>query len=460
MLALCDVVEIYAVKLVATRLIVGEPLAVWRERGGGELADGVLQQSHLCASGHVHEHDAVFAVGVDDAVAGGAPLKVAYVGVVVAGELHGLAALRRTHPQFCLASGIADVGDILPVGTPLGFALVHAGGAGEVARHALLHGHVKHLATRAHHHAVAIGRQMAGGDEVFHMAQLIARRTVLAVQFHVHLVILFAVGVEHIEVAAVFKHDFAASARRKFHIVVGELRHFARYAAHGVVHKDVHGLVAVAHEIDFIAHPHGVDVLSHVVGHVFHRAVAGVVNPDVVGHAALVVFPCAEFAEHTVVGHAFAVGSKTAESAFGQRQLLRHAAVAGRAPQLAVETVAHAVAEYHALAIGGPRHHDVIGTHAVAPVVTRIVAGEGDASGLAAARRNHINLGIAVVLSCESDALAVGRVAGEGLIAFVRRQSHCAAAVHRYRVQVAGITESDFGAVGARETKETSLVGM
>ena len=145
-----------------------------------------------------------------------------------------------------------------------------------------------------------------------------------------------------------------------------------------------------------------------VVGHVFHLLGSRVIHPDVVGHTALVVFPGAELAHHAVVGHLFAVGRVAAEATLGKRNGLRESSLFMNGIKSAVEACADAVAVNDGLSVGGPGHHDVVGTHAVAQVVAAVCRGIGHAQRLTARRRNGINLGVAVVLAREGDRLPVG----------------------------------------------------
>ena len=68
--------------------------------------------------------------------------------------------------------------------------------------------------------------------------------------------------------------------------------------------EEVHPAVAIRNEIDFVIRsPHRADVLRGIVGQVFGRAGFEIINPNVVGHAAAVMFPCAEFPEYAVERH-------------------------------------------------------------------------------------------------------------------------------------------------------------
>ena len=153
-------------------------------------------------------------------------------------------------------------------------------------------------------------------------------------------------------------------------VVVRIVGHLLRLPVGGVVDKEVHRLVAVGDEVDVLANPHRADVLRHILRQVLHLLGRGVIEPDVVSHAATVILPVAELAEDAVIGHALPiVRREAAKSTLGQRQGMRHAARKRRHPQPSVKAVADAVAIDHSLTIRRPGHHDVVRAHAVAHVI-------------------------------------------------------------------------------------------
>ena len=252
--------------LVLGHLRVGDPTPVGRELRGGVGRNGVLAQQGRGLGGDIEQAYLVVAVGVDDALA---------------------------------------------VGAPVGIALVHTGSVGDVAGHTFAGWHVKDFAACCDGQSVAVGREAAFGHVVFHVALLLACKVVLAVECDVDFAVLLAGGVELIDVAAVFKHNLAAATAGELHIIVGEIGHLGSRLGCGVVAIHVHALVAVAYEVDLVAYPHGKDVLRHIVGDVGHLLAAGVINPNVVGHAALVILPGAELSKHAIIGQLGAVGRIT-----------------------------------------------------------------------------------------------------------------------------------------------------
>ena len=252
-----DVVEIDNAHVVTLHSIVGEPLTVGREMWRGNFPQRVLEQGGLCLCAHIHEYHAVLSVGVNDAVAGGAPSEVADVSVVVAGELDGFAALCRPHPQLGFAGLVTDVGNVLSVRAPLCAALMHSRGVGDISCDTFFYRYVKHLSAGRDDDAVSVGRQVSVGDIRFELAQVAPCHIVLAIELDSDFPCLLGGGVQAIDIAAVLKDNHAASARGEFHVIIGEMRHLVGGAGSDVVDENVHRLVAVAHEIDFVAYPHG-----------------------------------------------------------------------------------------------------------------------------------------------------------------------------------------------------------
>ena len=238
-----------------------------------------------------------------------------------------------------------------------------------------------------------------------------------------HLLGVLRGWVEAVDVAAVLEDDQPAVGGGELDVVVLEVGHLLRLLRAGVVNEDVHRAVAVGEEVDFVAHPHGEDILGVVVGHVFDRLLVRIVDPDVVGHAAFVVLPGAELAHDTIVSQAPAVGCIAAKAAFGQGDHFGESAVAADGVESAAEAVADAVAVDDARAVCGPRHDDVVRPHAVAEVVAGVGRGVGQAHRFAAVGGDGVDLRVAVVLAGEGDRAAVGRVAGEHFIARVCRQA-------------------------------------
>jgi len=123
-----------------------------------------------------------------------------------------------------------------------------------------------------------------------------------------------------------------------------------------------------------------------MVGEVAGLFALPVIDPDIVGHAAAVAFPCSEFAEDAVIGEPVAVWREGGEAAAREGKLFRHSAVDRGQIELSFKVIelAHARAEKDLLAVGSPTHDDGVGSHAVGDLITIEGGGPGQAPGHAA----------------------------------------------------------------------------
>ena len=153
---------------------------------------------------------------------------------------------------------------------------------------------------------------------------------IFAIQRNVNLLRLAAFRIEFVKVTAMLIDNHLSIRTGELHIIVRVIGHLFGFSGFGVVHKQVHGHIPIRSEKDLVANPHREDILSHVV-----RFGRRIVDPDIVGHTATIIFPIAEFAECPVICQLFAIGRVRAETSFGQRQHLRHTTFVGDAPQFA-----------------------------------------------------------------------------------------------------------------------------
>ena len=101
---------------------------------------------------------------------------------------------------------------------------------------------------------------------------------------------------------------------------MGELLGFLRRE---IDNEQIHAVVAVGDKIDLVVRsPHRADVLGGVVRQIFGSAGFEIVDPNVVRHAATIMFPCAELPEHLVISHLGVIRRKRNETAARHRQLL------------------------------------------------------------------------------------------------------------------------------------------
>ena len=389
----------------------------------------------------------------------GHPLEAADVGVVAAGELLCFAALLHVvEIDFGLAGSVAYPGDILAVGAPVGTAVIGTGAAGDVAGDAGCHRNVEHFTAGGYRHPAPVGRD--GVIPGVFVQLLLLRSGVLQVggEGDVHLLGLFRGGIELVDVSAVLEDDVLAVCAGELDVEVLEIRDLGGRAALGVIHEEVHAHVPVGREEHLVAYPHREDVLG-VVGGDVPDALA-VVDPHVVGHAAAIVLPGAEFAHDAVVCKFLSVSGIAAPAALRKGNLHGHRAVGRHFPELAWEAASDAVAEDYILAVGSPAHHDVVGAHAVAHVVAGIGGGVCNPLWLTAFRRNHVDFAVAVIFGREGYGAAVGRIMGEGFVAYVRGEPPGHSARRRNRVKVAGIGEGDFFSVGCGEAQQPGLLRL
>ena len=247
------------------------------------------------------------------------PAQGADVGVVFLGELLGGAGLYIIEVKLGFSGGISNPGYPFAVRAPLGVTVVGVRAAGEVTGNALAHRHVEYFSAGADNHAGAIGG-CAGVVNVtaVQFAALGAAVDGVGGQFYANLAVISGGGVQLVQPAAVFKHDGLAVGGRELYVIFLEVGNLAGGAGAGVIGEQVHHHISVAGEENLVSYPHGEDILGGVVGNVGHLLGLGIVNPDVIGHAAAVVFPGAEFTHHAVVGHLFAVRAPGKPAAFRQ----------------------------------------------------------------------------------------------------------------------------------------------
>ena len=90
----------------------------------------------------------------------------------------------------------------------------------------------------------------------------------------------------------------------KLDIEIGEVCELLGFFRCEINNEQVHPFVAIGDKIDFVIRsPHRADVLRWIVRQVFVGAGFEIVNPNVICHAAAIIFPCAELPEHAVISH-------------------------------------------------------------------------------------------------------------------------------------------------------------
>ena len=386
-------------------------------------------------------------------------MQAADICVAAAGKLLRLSAgFNLIKVNFSFTGAVAYPCYPFAVGAPVGAAVVGSGGAAQVARDSLACRNVEYFAPGCRHHPGAVGREGGGTDTVSHRTPLDAGLGVVGTECHGHLDACTSGGVEAVYPSAVLEHYGMSVGARELDVKFLEISHFLCFTALDVIAEQVHRHVPVGSEEDLVPYPHGEDVLRVVIGYVGNLLGLGVPYPDIVGHAAAVILPRAEFAHHPVVGQFLAVWRPAAESSFGKGNLRRHASIGRHCPELALEAFAYTVSVHYVLAVGSPAHYNVVGTHTVAEIVAAVGRSPCKPLRLTSFGWNAVNLPVAVVLAGESNGLAVGGVASESLEAKVRSKAPGLSAFDRYSPEVSGISKYDFVPVGGGKTQQTSIV--
>ena len=235
---------------------------------------------------------------------------------------------------------------------------------------------------------------------------------------------------------------------------MGELRRLARGE---VVRIEVERAVAIRGEADGAADPHRVPVGAPVLGHAFDRVGLAVEDVELLRPAALVPLPRPEITEQRRVDDARPVGRQVPRPGLRHRQRHRQAPVDRRQEQPAVRQVG-AVAqrsEQDRLPVRRP----VVDLVVVAPARRERATGRivGELPRHAPCGRNHVDLLVAVVLSGERDARAVGREPRKQLQPGMGRQPCRQPAVDRRQPQVAGIAEHHPVAVNVGKPQQLRL---
>jgi len=228
----------------------------------------------------------------------------------------------------------------------------------------------------------------------------------------------------------------------------------------GVVHKEIHGAIAIGEKEDLLANPHGKDILCFMVGYIDGFMGGEVMNPHIVGHAALIIFPGTELPKHTVVGKLVPIGRIGAKTSLGQRNLREESSLRRGFVEIASETkTVHSRTEYHLSPVGGPCHHNVIGAHSVGNIVAIERGSIGNPLGFATRQGEGINLGIAVVLSGKCQCLSIRCKPGKHLKTHMISELLRNTPRNGNLVKVAGIGKYHRLTIGSREAEQTGLFG-
>ena len=106
------------------------------------------------------------------------------------------------------------------------------------------------------------------------------------------------------DISRLLEYDRVFPDRRKPNVEISEVCELLCFFACKINNEQVHPVVAIGNEVDFVVRPpHWADVLRWIICYVFSGACVEIVNPNVIGHAAAIMFPCPELPEHPVVSH-------------------------------------------------------------------------------------------------------------------------------------------------------------
>ena len=115
-------------------------------------------------------------------------------------------------------------------------------------------------------------------------------------------------------ITGLFKYNGIFACRRKLNIIIGKIAEFSGLFAIDIIYKQIHNAVSVGYKINIFAYPHGLNILSRIIGDILNFFCFEIINPNIICHTTLVIFPCSELAENAVVSQFRQIGRIAAES--------------------------------------------------------------------------------------------------------------------------------------------------
>ena len=178
----------------------------------------------------IHLDDAVLAVSVKDVSAVRTPLEVTDVGVVVLGDPDRLSAGGDiVEIDLSLSGSVTNERDVLAVRTPVGAALVRAGGLGDVPRDSLSDRHIEDLSAGCDGHSLAIwGKAERRAPHLADIHPLGTGIDKVGAEGDVDLLHGFRGRIQLVEVATFLEHNESAVRARELHVIVIEGCHLGR----------------------------------------------------------------------------------------------------------------------------------------------------------------------------------------------------------------------------------------
>ena len=252
------------------------------------------------------------------------------------------------------------------------------------------------------------------------------------------------VRVEQVDVPRLLEHQDAATGLEAAGVEVLEVGELLEFPRVRVVGPHVDRVVAIGEKVDRLVHVDGIVIVAAVPGQLLDRVVGEVEHPDRLVLATAVVAPLGLPALDRLVGELLAVGGELTPPGAGHGHRIREPAVEGDRPQLRVgdRRARSPGGEYHAAAVVGPAPGQV---RAGVP---------GQSSRLASLDRNHVDVGVAVVLAGEGHEGPVRRELGSALDALKAGQAPRRSAVATDDPQVGGICEDDMLVADVRLTQK------
>ena len=393
----------------AIHLPSGDQVAVGRDhaerpvhlRHAGDLA--ALQR---------HEADAVRLVDEQDAVVVRAPLQVEVeAGAAELVDRRLLAAQAVTDVKPVLAAVVAEIRDALAVVRPGRAALVDARRAGDVARVAVLAGERDDLAARLEGRPLAVGGDGRVADRAAHRLPPRQRLEPVGATADRQPPVGVGARIEQVDRAGLLVGDHPAPGVHAAQVEALERAERLDLAGPGRVAVEVHRAVAVGREVDVAVEPAGERVAGAEVGDLLGVVGLQIEDPDRRNATTAVPLPGAERVADRGVGDPLAGGVEARVCGLRNGERLGHAAADRHQEQLGDRRPrCPPAAEQDPIPVRMPVAHEVA------------VRVPGQAPRPPALDRDHVDVGVALVLRGIRDPASVRADAWGSLVARRARQ--------------------------------------
>ena len=238
--------------------------------------------------------------------------------IVILGQLGRLAPLGILEIQLGLAGSVGDIGYMFSVRRPLSVTFVRSRSTGDIFRNPFIYRDIEYLATSRHHHTLTFWGEAGTRDIFGAILDLATCVDIIGGEGYVHFLRFLRRRIHFIDIASILENDRIPEAAREFHVVLGEVRHLTCLFCLRIVNEQVHRVIPIRKEIDLITNPHRKDILRLIVRNILYTFLLRIIHPDIIGHTALIVFPCTELTHYPVVSQLFSVGRIATKAALGQ----------------------------------------------------------------------------------------------------------------------------------------------